>query len=260
MTIIIVDDEDLSLDTLVRTVIQVVPDATIEKFKQPQLALDYVKENPCDVAFLDINMRLMTGLELAYKMKLVNSKINIIFVTGYSQYSMDAFKLYASDYILKPATKEQVENALNNLRNPVIKKDEKRVKIQCFGNFEVFVDNKPLNFSRTKAKELFAYLVDRQGAGVTMGELMTIIWENGYDTLSRKSNLRTLLASMKKNFADAGIKNIIQKTRNSVSLNTEIVDCDYFDYLNGIPYAINKYRGEYMSQFSWADITNAKMQ
>lgn len=256
MNIIIVDDEDLALETLERTVKQVV-DANITTFKLPQKALEYVKENAVDVAFLDINMRFMTGLELAYKMKAISSIINIIFVTGYSQYSMEAFKLYASDYILKPATKDQVENALNNLRNPLDKQTDKKVRIQCFGNFEVFVMDKPVVFSRTKAKELFAYLVDRQGASVTMGELMAVLWEGGKDTLSRKSNLRTLISIVKKTFEQLGIKDIIQKTRNSISLNIDLVECDYFDYQKGIPYAINKYHGEYMSQFSWADFTNA---
>ena len=256
MNIIIVDDEDLALETLERTVKQVV-DANITTFKLPQKALEYVKENAVDVAFLDINMRFMTGLELAYKMKAISSIINIIFVTGYSQYSMEAFKLYASDYILKPATKDQVENALNNLRNPLDKQTDKKVRIQCFGNFEVFVMDKPVVFSRTKAKELFAYLVDRQGASVTMGELMAVLWEGGKDTLSRKSNLRTLISIVKKTFEQHGIKDIIQKTRNSISLNIDLVECDYFDYQKGIPYAINKYHGEYMSQFSWADFTNA---
>lgn len=259
MKIIAVDDEKLALDTLVDSIEKAVPDASITGFRKPEDALTYVCENDCEIAFLDIKMRGMTGLELAKRLKDIRGEINIIFVTGYSEYSLDAFRLYASDYLLKPATPDAVKQAMEHLRTPVKPIQTKRVRIQCFGNFEVYVDNKPLIFGRAKSKELLAYLVDRMGASVTMGELMAIMWEDGADTSSRQSNLRNLIADLKNVLSDVEVGNIILKRRNSIAVNCEMVDCDYYDFLRHIPYAVNAYHGEYMMQYSWAEITTAAL-
>lgn len=259
MKIIAVDDEKLALDTLVDSIEKAVPDASITGFRKPEDALTYVRENDCEIAFLDIKMRGMTGLELAKRLKDIRGEINIIFVTGYSEYSLDAFRLYASDYLLKPATPDAVKQAMEHLRTPVKPIQTKRVRFQCFGNFEVYVDNKPLIFGRAKSKELLAYLVDRMGASATMGELMAIMWDDGADTSSRQSNLRNLIADLKNVLSDVEVGNIILKSRNSIAVNCEMVDCDYYDFLRHIPYAVNAYRGEYMMQYSWAEITTAAL-
>lgn len=259
MNIIAVDDEKLALDALVDSIEKTEPDAIVTGFRRPAEALAFIQETVCDVAFLDIKMRGMTGLELARQLKDIQGDINIVFVTGYSEYTLDAFRLYASDYLLKPATPEAVRQALEHLRNPIRPGMNKRVRFQCLGNFEVFVDNRPLVFKRAKAKEVLAYLVDRMGASVTMGELMTVIWEDGPDTSSRQSNLRNLIADLKSVLSDAGVADIILKSRNSIALDCALVDCDYYDFLDHIPYAVNAYHGEYMAQYPWAEITTAAL-
>lgn len=259
MNILAVDDEKLALDTLVDSIRKTVAGAEVVGLQRPEDALEYARGNPCEIAFLDIKMRGMTGLELARRLKDIRGDINIIFVTGYSEYSLDAFRLYASDYLLKPATPDAVRQAMEHLRTPVKPEQTKRVRFQCFGNFEVFLDNKPLTFKRIKSKELLAYLVDRMGASATMGELMTVIWEDGPDTKSRRSNLRNLIADLKNVLSDAGMEQIILKTRNSLAIDCKAVDCDYYDFLRHIPYAVNAYHGEYMMQYSWAEVTTAAL-
>ena len=259
MNIIAVDDEKLALETLTDSILKVMPDRAVHGFRKPEEALKFARENRCDVAFLDIKMRGMTGLELARQLKDIRGDINIIFVTGYSEYSLNAFRLYASDYLLKPATPDAVRQALKHLRTPVRPAQVKKIRFQCFGNFEAYVDNKPLVFRRAKTKELLAYLVDRMGASATMGELMAVIWEDGPDTSSRQSNLRNLIADLKNVLSDSGVGNIILKNRNSIAIDCESVDCDYYDFLRHIPYAVNSYHGEYMMQYSWAEITTAAL-
>ena len=259
MNIIAVDDEKLALDVLVSTINEVVSDAEIFGFRQPLEAISFAEKEKCDIAFLDIKMRGMTGLELAKRLKDINAKINIIFVTGYSEYSLDAFRLYASDYLLKPVDEEQVRKALENLRNPVNTPQKKKVKIKCFGNFEVFVNNEPLNFNRNKTKELFAYLVDRKGASCSMGEISAKLWEDKPDSVSQKSNLRNLIYDLKNTLANVGADEIIVKNRNTVRLKTELVDCDYYEFLKGNLSSVNTYQGEYMHQYSWAEMTTATL-
>ncbi len=259
MNVIAVDDEKLALDTLLDSAAKVMPGTEIHGFRVPEEALEYVRANGCDIAFLDIKMRSMTGLELARKMKDIKGDVNIVFVTGYSEYSLDAFRMYASDYLLKPATPEAVQSALEHLRNPIRPANEKKLRFQCFGNFEVYVDGRPLSFARSKTKEMLAYLVDRMGAAVTTGELMAVLWESGTDTPSRHSNLRNLVSDLKHTFSEICAEDVIIKSRNTLAINCEKVDCDYYDFLHHIPYAVNCYHGEYMMQYSWAEITTASL-
>ncbi len=259
MNVIAVDDEKLALETLMDSAAKIMPNTEIHGFQNAEAALEYVRCNGCDIAFLDIKMRGMTGLELAKKIKDIYSEANIIFVTGYSEFTLDAFRLYASDYLLKPATPETVKRALEHLRNPIRQKNDKKIRFKCFGNFEVYANGEPLVFTRSKSKEMLAYLVDRMGSAVTMGELMTVLWESGPDTPSRQSNLRNLISDLKHTFSEVGAADVIIKNRNTLAINSKMVDCDYYDFLHHIPYAVNSYHGEYMMQYSWAEITTASL-
>ncbi len=259
MKIVAVDDEKLALSTLVNSIQKVAPSADCIGFTLPLEALNHIKSNGCDVAFLDIKMRGMTGLELARQMKEMQPNVNVIFVTGYSEYSLDAFRLYASDYLLKPATPSAVQRALENLRTPINSKPKNVIRFQCFGNFEVFANEQPLSFKRAKSKELLAYLVDRRGSSVSMKEIISVLWEDSPESDSVKSNLRNLIVDIKHTLSTVHAENIITKTHNSIALNRTMVDCDYYDFLNSIPYAVNSYNGEYMLQYSWAEITTATL-
>ena len=85
------------------------------------------------------------------------------------------------------------------------------------------------------------------------------LWEDGEDNSSRQSNLRNLIADLKSTFNEYGVDNVINKNKNTISVFTNNIDCDFYDFMNYKPYAVNSYRGEYMSQYSWAEITLAKI-
>ncbi len=259
MNIIAVDDEKIALAALQEAILQAMPNACVQAFRYGEDALQYALGNDCDVAFLDIQMQDTIGLELAKRLRKVRKDINIIFVTGYSEYALDAFRLYASDYILKPVTPEAVQKALQNLRTPPSPRRGQTIRFQCFGAFEVFYAGKPLTFQRAKTKELLAYLVDRTGASVTMGELMTVLWEDGQDTRSRRSNLRNLISDLKSTLARVGASELVLKGRNTVAIDKNAADCDYYDFLRRLPYAVHAYRGEYMTQYSWSEATAASL-
>ena len=116
-----------------------------------------------------------------------------------------------------------------------------------------------LRFERRKTKELMAYLVDRQGTSVSMGELIGILWEDAPATRSLHSNLRNSIHDLISTFARVGVDNIIVKGRNTLTLNRDAIDCDFYDFQRRIPYAVNLYRGEYMTQYSWAEITTSEL-
>jgi two-component SAPR family response regulator len=254
MIVIAVDDERIALDHLVESIQQASPNAQIHRFRYPEDALAFAKENNVDVAFLDVEMIGMNGVELAERLKLYHTDINIIFSTGYGHYRDAAFELHASGYLTKPITPEKVRKELDDLRRPV--RNPKRVQIRTFGNFEVYLDGSPINFKYSKTKEMLAYLVDRRGALCTNGEIIATLFE---DDNSHEAYLRSLRKDMTDVLEAAGCGDILSQQRGRIGIVPERVECDYFSWYSGGPSAESSYNGEYMTQYSWGEFTNAML-
>ena len=257
MNVIVVDDEKLARDYLIKKLKELKPPIEAIGFMNPVDSLEHVKNNTVDIAFLDIEMFEMTGIELAKKFKDIQPKIHIIFVTGFANYAVDAFEMHADGYVLKPARIEALQSEIDHIFTHWHPEQSKDIKVHTFGNFEVFTNNTPLKFRRAKSKEIFAYLIDRKGATVTSGELISILWENKEPSSSLMRQYQTLVSEMMATFKEAGIADIIIKSRNSISVDIEKISCDYMDFLNGDIRAINSYMGEYMANYSWAEFTTA---
>lgn len=256
MNVLIADDEILALRSLQKALSRVLPNAAVLTAAGGAEALSLAERTSIDVAFLDIKLQDMSGLELARKLKARQSRIDIILVTAYAEYAMDAWRLYVSGYLLKPADTEDVRTALQHLRSPALsspKEEPPRLRVQCFGNFEVFYRNEKLHFRRSKAKELFAYLVSRRGASVTSGEICSILWEDDEDLGGKKSMIRTYFASLRQTFRACGLEAAVQHSRDAYSVNMDLLDCDYYRFLSMDPVALNSYQSEFMHQYSWAE-------
>lgn len=247
MNAIVVDDERFVLSAETLTIKRVLPNATVHSFQKANEAIEFAAGNKVDIAFLDINIKGVTGLKLAEKLKEYNSKCNIIFCTGYSEYSLDAHDLYCSAYLMKPITDKKIEKALENLRYPLSEKIE-GLRVHCFGNFEVYKDGEPISFKHKKTKELFAYLVDRCGASVSTREIMMALYEND----NKESYIRNLRADLKNTFETMGFSDALVRTGGDIGLNMDKLECDYYEYLKGHK---ELFRGEYMSQYSFAERT-----
>jgi two-component SAPR family response regulator len=257
MNILAIDDNVLALEELVSSIKETCPNDDIHGFSKPSELLAFAKENLCDIAFLDIEMWGMNGIELAQKLKEINSKINIVFVTGYSKYALDSHTVKASDYIMKPVTKEVVKEALGNLRFPVRTEPDKRVRVQTFGNFEVFVDEQPVLFTRSKTKELFAYLVSRKGALCNNNEIIAVIWEGKNDSAALQSHFRHLVADLIKTFQSLNVESIIIRKWKHLAVVPNSISCDLYEMLNSNEKAVNSYVGKFMAQYTWAQIDAA---
>ena len=249
MIALAVDDEVLMLGALA-TAIKASPDIKeVASFSVCEEALEFVKENPVDVAFLDINMRGMGGLALAEKIVTVCPECKIVFCTGYEEYAISAFRLHASGYLLKPVSAKDVQAEIDNIKG--IRKTEKPLTVKCFGNFEVYAKGEKLTFKRSKTKELFAFLIDRNGAGVTVAEIGAALWETDLEQ-KNQNYIHQLFRDLRQTLEGIGMEDVFERNNYLYSLNPERIDCDYFNYLkNGKP----EFFGEYMSQYSWAEGT-----
>ncbi|MDO4540039.1 MAG: LytTR family DNA-binding domain-containing protein [Syntrophomonadaceae bacterium] len=247
MRIMAVDDEKIALEALKLAICEARPGADVNGFRDPAEALAYAAENTCDVAFLDIQTGSMSGIELAKRLKLQNPKINIIFATGYSEYQGEAFDLHASGYVLKPITAKKIAAELADLRHPAPSLTVARVQVRTFGNFEVYLDDLPVKFQYGKTKEMFAYLIDRQGALCTNKEIMAVLWEDEV----KDSYFRNIRVDLFKSLPE----DIFIRQWGKLAVMPERISCDYYDWITGKLSAINAYNGEYMTQYSWSERT-----
>ena len=265
MKIICVDDEKLVLDlTVALCKLIVTPDSVINGFRNPMDALAFAEVVHPDIALLDIDMPGMNGIVLAARIKERSPNTSIIFLTGYAQYAVDAFSLHASGYLLKPVNKdrlaEEIDFALakKNKPKPPVKTD-KRISVQTFGNFDLFVDGKTVTFSRSKAKELLAYLIDRQGSGVTRSEVFSVLWEDSNYDRSMQKQLDVVIRSLRTTLEAAGIPELFEMKSGFLRIEPELIDCDLYHFMEGDIDAVNAYRGEYMTSYAWAELTAAYM-
>ena len=249
MIAIAVDDEILMLGALAAA-IKASPDISeVSQFSSCDEALDFVKENAVDIAFLDINMRGMGGLALAEKIIGACSDCKIVFCTGYEEYAIPAFKLHASGYLMKPVSAKDVQGEIDNIKG--IRQSQKPLTVKCFGTFEVYARGEKLTFKRSKTKELFAFLVDRNGSGVTVADIGVALWENDEDQ-KNQNYIHQLFRDLRQSLEAVGVEGVFERNNYFYSINPEKLDCDYYAYLKtGKP----EFHGEYMSQYSWAEET-----
>ena len=116
--VIMVDDRKLILTGGLSILENVMPGASVTGFTDVNDAIAYAAENRVALAFLDIELRTMTGLELCRKLLDINPRTNIVYLTAYSDYALDAWSTGASGFMLKPITPEGVKEQLVNLRYP----------------------------------------------------------------------------------------------------------------------------------------------
>lgn len=250
MKLLLVDDEKLALEALEESVLTAVPNAGRRSFQRASEALAFAQENKIDIAFLDIDMPVIGGLELAKKLTAINPRTNIVFVTGFAEYALDAFGLYACAYLTKPVTADAVSDALAHLRYPV---EDRRVAFHCFGNFEAYCDGAPIRFSHSRTKALLAYLVDRKGTECRRDEIIAALFEDERNVEYYKKLRNDLIDT----FDALRIGDALVVSHGALAIDKNKVKCDYYDYLAGDR---TEPPTEYMTQYSFGEETLARLQ
>ena len=259
MYAVAVDDNFIAADMVCEILDGIDPNGVHRAYSDP-LELLSDKDMPVEMAFLDIDMPPMNGITLAAKLRERFPLCEIVFVTGHTEFMAEAFALHASGYIMKPVSREKLLDAYVNRRSRTLELPDRPVKVKCFGDFEVFVKGEAVRFGRQKSKELLAYLIDRRGAGCTNDMIIGNIWFNVASDESHKSMTRVAAAGLLEDFRRVGVENIIFHDRGSYSVNTGLLDCDYYRYLECDPFAIQQFCGEYMMQYDFAENTRANLQ
>ena len=261
MRIFAIDDEPKMLTLLHDAIAEAEPEAEIVDFCRVSSLLNAVENQGLtpDVVFADVELPGMNGLAMAVRIKCAAPEAKIIFVTAFPQYAARAYRLHANGYIIKPVDAQRVREELDLLSLPRQEKPSGKLCVRCFGYFEVLWQGEPLIFARTKTKELLAYLVDREGAACTRGEIISALWENQDDDQAAKRHIRVLINDLRCTLRRIDMEEVLIRAHRQLAVRCDLLDCDYYRLRNGEPDAINDFRGQYMQQYSWAELTAARL-
>lgn len=226
---------------------------SVEGFLNAEDALQHLKNHSVDAVFLDINMPDMDGLELAQIIRKQCVNVELVFMTGYNEFALDAFKVHASGYLIKPVEESQLLEEIQNIERVKENHRTSRIQVITFGNFEVLVDGKMIPFSRTRSKEILAYLVTKKGTGVSRAELASVLWEDDLYDHGKQKQLDVYIRSLNGTLKEHGIEKIIEMNRGILRIVPGMIECDYYRYLEGDEEALNSYVGEFMNAYSWAE-------
>lgn len=274
--VIILDDEQPSVDKLERLLDESGMADVKGKFTEPPAALDFLKNNKIDAAFLDIEMPDMDGIEFSNRLVDLQEGVAVVFVTAYNQYAVEAFRLNALDFLMKPVTAERLKETLDRIvAEKEIRMDPTDVQIQCFGKFRVIAASGEVKFRTEKAEELLAFLIDRRGIYANRSEIIDCLWED-YEGDRALIHFNTTLHYVKKALLQSGVAISIEHDRGSYRLEMSEVFCDYdrFCGFSGKNGAVNQgnvleyeeiaglYSGAYLSgkEYAWVERNRQMLQ
>ena len=257
MKTIIVDDEPIMLRSFVRLSGGIEELNIIGQFEDAREALDFAAGHEIELAVLDIAMPFMNGIELAEKLKMIHPHILVVFISAFEDYIRESNRIGADYYIVKPYKKEILQNMAERMA-ALNMRFRKSIRIQTFGRFLVLKEGQPVALTG-KAKEILALVVTRRGKEISNEEIYSVLWENRpYSNIEMKVYYNAL-KRLKDALGTAGIPELLISTGRGQLLNTEIADCDYYDWQDHNSGSDEKFQGEFMSEYSWGEAILADM-
>ncbi|GIO27365.1 response regulator [Ornithinibacillus bavariensis] len=280
MRVVLIDDEYLPLLRLKDILENEIDNVEVVGVYQDSMqAYKQITSNPIDVLFMDIEMPGINGLELAEKIQEVAGDIEIVFVTGYSQYAIEAFELFAFDYILKPIRVERLKKTIEQLsqrisNKPIIKvkRDSENSIIQSFNQLKVQkggTESETLKWRTSKAQELFAYLLHHRGKTINRGILVDLLWPS-VDLENGMQQLYTTIYHIRRTLKQVGLDAVRISSRNggytlensTIRIETEeweeqLINLDKLSDQNSTEHekVFYQYKGDYLGDYSylWAE-------
>ncbi len=254
MKIIVVDDELSALNTFLPNVIDDM-DVECKMFMNaPRSALEYVRINRVDVAFLDIKMPEIDGLDLAERMLDINPKLKIVFISAYARDEKgicERLKGRVAGFCHKPYNAEKIQRLLSVLDN----QKPAKIYLRTFDAFDLFVNGVAVNFTSGKAKELLALLTDARGSYVTMDTAIGNLWADKNADLGKRL-YRDAVCKLRLKLKELDAEELVTFERGRAVINTKCATCDMWDFMeNG-----GVFSGRYLPQYGWSIVTEATLE
>ena len=257
MRAIIVEDESIMIKKFLRLSEGINDLNIVGTFENGENAVNFTKRSTVDVAFLDVSMPVMNGIETAKLLRKIREDIVIVFISAYDEYIREFNRIGGDYYIVKPYDKDILDMAIKRVRL-ILERQKKQLYIQTFGRFVVFKNSSPINLTG-KAKEILALVVTKRGREISNEEIFSTIWENREYSNEKMTVYYNALRRLKNTLREFGIEALLISTTRGQIINTTLFDCDYYDYLDNNPVAKNNFNSEFLSEYSWSEFILANL-
>lgn len=272
---VLIDDERPALRELEFLLKKYSDISIIGAYIDPLTAIEKIGELKPQVVFLDINMPQLRGIDAASRILDISSETDIIFVTAFDQYALEAFELHALDYILKPINVERLEKTIERIMKrklPVQKNNVKKLQMKCLGQFSVTLEDQvPIKWRAEKTKELFAFMLENQGRDISKEELLDKLWpEDAPDKAIRQ--VYNGIYYIRKALEEYGVDRSLIGIDSNYHLRLGEVDLDVFhfhEFEKNLDAATMieledleaRYTGDYLESeyYSWADLERERL-
>ena len=259
MIILVVHANESERENVREMIAALRPDAELQLFDSGLTALAAARKQEADIAVIDTALPELGGLDLGQYLQELYPDVNLIYLSSDGEEGYTALRQHASGILPKPVEETALTRELEDLRHPAAMKKHKRVFAQTFGNFELFVDGKPVAFKYNRTKELVAVLVNNRGAQTSNGEIIACLWEDDGDPEKKASYLSNLRQDLQNTFTKLKLNGIILKQRGSLAIATDRIECDLYDWLEKKQESKYHYLGDFMNQYSWPEVTHAEL-
>ena len=222
MRAICVDDEPLAVEYTLGQCARLEEIDDVRGFTDGQAALDWLRDHPADLALLDINMPRLDGITLAARIKEMHPQTAILFLTAYKEYAFDAYAVRPAGYLLKPVPLEKLAAEVRYLCGERHPSAPEHIRIKTFGNF---------------------------------AELFAAVWEDRPYDRKQQKQLDVYIRSLRETLQAYGISAILEMEKGILRVRPDTFVCDAYLFYSGDSDTINAYRGEYMSAYPWASMT-----
>lgn len=222
----------------------------VGQFESDLEALMYVRENPVELAFLNISVSSAGGITLAKELRKIREGMLIVFASESGKWINDANKIGGDYYLIKPYSRGALEMAKDRVRL-IAQRLKRTLTIQTFGEFTVLKEGKPISLAG-KAKEILALLVSRRRQEISNRELYAILWPGREYRNHNMSVLYNALNRLRNSLRKEDAENLLITTAHGHMINTELFDCDYYMWEDAAPGEREEFEATFLSQYMWA--------
>ncbi|KJD43961.1 response regulator [Paenibacillus terrae] len=281
--IILLDDEELALDYMKRLFSKIENIHIVGSFMNPLAAKEHILLENIDVAFLDVSLPEMNGIELAKQIQVEKPRLHIVFVTAYDKYAIQAFEINALDYLIKPVTTDRLIKTLNRILerdgHPALQpSSDPPLRLQVFREVAVELTDQQLTaiqWRTKKSQELFLYLLLHHDQLVRKSALIELLWSE-HDEEKAYSLLYTAAYYLRKAMGPYKDYLKIDNTSGGYILNTTniLLDKEEWEYsltsappisqetIDDYTKIMKLYRGDYLQEYDywWAESERQRLQ
>ncbi|MDF3001544.1 MAG: response regulator receiver and domain protein [Bacillota bacterium] len=223
-----VDDEYHILERFERMVVEFDELELYGVFTSGNELLQFQDLGILDAVFLDIEMPGIQGIALSNLILEKNPQISVVFMTAFAQYAVQAFDIDAVDYLLKPVSNERLEKTVSRLRvKKALENRSNKPFVQCFGEFEIFINEEIVIWKNSKAKEILAYLMHKKGVPQSWQKIVDAVWPE-YNTDKAHANFNATMYLLRRTLAEAGIDHILENKRGNYRIRKDEIFCDAY--------------------------------